>query len=200
MNQLSSTSNLFVDQQTANNCCSGMSSNYTWITFTNPVTCNKFVNECSFSMAGSILRWACENCDSNVCHHLIHTLCRGMFAARDDMNVNNRLTFLLLWPRSQIASMLQADAVPITYTSSQISNFCIRNCFNICWWMKTQTLTRVQQMHTQRTDVLDLVTRSTINLDQNFLIQYTADSDKLLDQCNDLWITNLKYNFTELIL
>ena len=165
MNRLSNTSNLFVDQQTANNCCSGMSSNYTWITFTNPVTCNKFVNECSFSMAGSILRWVCENCDSNDCHHLIHTLCRGMSAVRDDMNVTKRLTFLLPWPRSQIVSMLQADVVPITYTSSQISNIWIQNCFNICWWTKTQTLTRIQQLHTQRTDVLDLVTRSTINLD-----------------------------------
>ena len=136
-NWLASTSNLFVVKQTANNCCNGMSSTYAWITFTGPVTCNKFVNECSLSMAGSILRWACENCDTNDCHHLIHTLCRGMFAACDGMHTTNRFTFLLLWPRSQISSMLKADAVPITHTSSKVSNFWIQNCFNICWWMDT---------------------------------------------------------------
>ena len=118
MNRLAITSNLFVAKQTANNCCHGVSSIYAWITFTVPLTCNKLVNECSFSMVGSILRWACEDCDSNDFHHLIHTLCRGMFTACDEMHTTNRFKFLLLYPRSQLTSMLRADAVPMAYISS----------------------------------------------------------------------------------
>jgi hypothetical protein len=69
-------------------------------------------------MIGSILRWACEDCDGIDCHHLIHTLCRGTFTACDEMHTTNRFKFLLLYPRSQLTSMLRADAVPIAYISS----------------------------------------------------------------------------------
>jgi len=118
MNRLAGTSNLFDDKQTANKCCNGVTSIYVWIIFTLPLTCNKLLNECLFSMIGSILRWACEDCDGNDCHRLIHTLCRGTVTACDEMHTTNRFKFLLLYPRSQLTSMLRADAVPIAYTSS----------------------------------------------------------------------------------